>query len=96
MVDWLRDDKPLRKFPESKVLSYYLYDHIKNKESYPDIEITMEDIEKETGYTAPTIRKTYREFNKAGYRDLILKHYAPVEKAKRYERTSAVTRHSTQ
>lgn len=80
MIDWLRDDNPLRKFPESKVLSYYLYDHIKNRADYPDTEITMQDIERETGYTAPSIRKAYREFNKAGYRELILKHYGAERK----------------
>ena len=54
-------------------MGFYLYDHIKHPDDRPDsIPLTMEWIENEVGFTAPTIRKHYRELFNAGYRSEIL------------------------
>lgn len=82
LIEWFDDDNPLRKIPPAKLLAFYLYDHVKHKEYYGHNNITMGEIEKETGYTAPTIRKFHREFEKAGYREMILKHCEPEIKGK--------------
>lgn len=79
---WLNNDHPLKKLPYNKLLAFYLFDHIRNKELYPNTTVSMQFIEEESGYTAPTIRRIYRELNDAGYRDLILSHFGePQTKA---------------
>ena len=76
LQEWLISDSPLKKLPPAKLLGYYLYDHIKHPEEYPEEEpIKMADIVREAGYTEKTIRKHYRELTNAGYRDLILEHF---------------------
>lgn len=95
LLDWLQDDNPLRKFPESKILSFYLYDQMKRPELYPESTITMRQIEEETGYTPPTIRKTYRDFDRAGYRDIILSRYLQTginDKTRQRKKTAVSSR----
>lgn len=75
LLDWLNRDDPVKKLPYKKVLAFYMYDHIRNQVQYPGIEMTMKQIEMETGYTAPSIRKIYKDLNGAGYRDLILEYF---------------------
>lgn len=75
LLEWVDGDSPLKKLPYNKLLAFYLYDHIRTKDQYPGTEITMEYIERETGYTAPTIRKIYNNLNTAGYREMILKFF---------------------
>lgn len=75
LLEWLDDDNVLRKLPYNKLLAFYLYDHIREKESYPNVNMTMAYIEKETSYTAPTIRKFYRDLKQAGYREKILRFF---------------------
>ena len=95
LLDWLQDDNPLRKFPESKILSFYLYDQLKRPELYPGTTLTMRQIEEETGYTAPTIRKTYRELERTGYRAMILSHYlrtGTTQKSRQRRKTTVSSR----
>lgn len=80
LVEWLHSEHPLKKLPYNKLLAFYLYDIMKHPELYPDERVTMAQIEEETEYTAPTVRKLYRELNDAGYRDLIVKHFSPTQK----------------
>ena len=75
LEEWLLSDTPLSKLPYSKVLAFYLLDHQRHPEEYPEETVTMREIEEETGYSAPTIRKIYRELDAAGYREIILKHF---------------------
>ncbi len=72
LLEWFDDDNVLKKLPYNKLLAFYLYDHIREKESYPNVNMTMAYIEKETSYTAPTIRKFYKDLKQAGYREKIL------------------------
>lgn len=83
LLVWFDSDNPLRKLLPRKRLAFYLYDHIRRKEEYPDTTVTMAYIEKETGYTAPSIRKNYRNLCDAGYREQILRYYGePTKKEK--------------
>ena len=75
LLEWFEDESVLKKLPYNKLLAYYLYDHIRNGDKYPDVQITMHFIEKETGYTAPTIRKFYKDLNQAGYHEKILRYF---------------------
>lgn len=79
LLEWFNDDGVLRKLPYNKLLAYYLYDHIRNKEQYPGVNITMDYIENETGYTAPTIRKFYKDLAAAGYHEKILRYFGEPE-----------------
>ena len=79
LLEWFEDESALKKLPYNKLLAYYMYDHIRNKERYPEVEITMALIEKETGYTAPTIRKLYKDLNQAGYHEKILRYFGEPE-----------------
>lgn len=83
LLEWFDGNNPLKKIPYNKRLAFYLYDHIRRHEEYPDIHITMEQIMHETGYTAPSIRKFYRDLNAAGYREKILRFFGePTEEEK--------------
>lgn len=83
LQEWLEDKSALRKIPYNKLLAFYLYDHIRNKENYPDTKITMKFIEEETGYTAPSIRKIYRDLNASGYSLKILRYFGePIDMKK--------------
>ncbi len=75
LVEWLVGENPLSKIPFNKLYSFFLFDQFRHKEEYPGTKITIAEIEDETGYTAPTIRKNYRELVNAGYRDLILTYF---------------------
>ncbi len=75
LEQWLIGDNPLKKIPYNKLLAYYLFDKLKNKSEEANVNITIKDIETETGYTAPTIRKNYRDLTAAGYKSLILEHF---------------------
>lgn len=81
LQEWLADDNPLKKQPYNKLMAFYLFDHIRHPDEYPSEQISMSDIVNETGYTAPTIRKNYRDFVTNGYRDLILEHFRKAESA---------------
>lgn len=85
LEQWLHDEHPLNKFPYNKLLAFYLYDMTKHPDKYPDAGVTMAQIEEETEYTAPTVRKLYRELYNAGYRDLILRHFEVLQSKKRSE-----------
>lgn len=78
MVEWLSGDNPLKKYSNKKLLAFYLRDQIVNPADHPNSNITMKDIEEETGYSDTTIRRNYLELNNAGYRDLILDHFGRV------------------
>lgn len=66
----------LQKIPYNRRLAFYLYDHIRNKEQYPDTNITMDYILKETGYkSAKSIRTLYHNLDQAGYRESILSYF---------------------
>ena len=88
LQEWLIGDNPLNKLPYYKLLGYYLYDHIKNKEMYHSSDITMQQIIEETGYTEQTIRKHYRELTNAGYRDLILSYFNDSLKTNKSTKTT--------
>ena len=76
LEDFLHGSNPLGKQRYEKLLGFYLYDHIKHPDDHPDsIPLTMEWIENEVGFTAPTIRKHYRELFNAGYRSEILDYF---------------------
>lgn len=75
LEEWMEDKTALKKISYSRLLAFYLYDHVKHPELYPNIHITMAHIEKETEYTAPTIRKIYLELCNAGYREKILYYF---------------------
>lgn len=83
LEEWLIDDNPLNKFPHSKLLAFYMYDCKKQSKEYQGKNISMRDIVDETGYTEKTIRKYYREFVNAGYRDLILSYFEKITKTKK-------------
>lgn len=85
LEEWLIGDNPLSKFAYSKLLGFYMYDCLKNGEDFQGKSLVMRDIEDETGYTDRTIRKHYREFNDAGYRDLILSYFNKNVKKKEQE-----------
>ncbi len=78
LQEWLHSDHPLSKLPYNKILAFYLFYQFKNKDVASNTDITLNDIEDETGYTAPTIRKIYRDLKAAGYKDLILAHFKNV------------------
>lgn len=66
----------LQKIPYNRRLAFYLYDHIRCKDQYPDTNITMEHILKESGYkSAKSIRTLYHNLNQAGYREAILSYF---------------------
>ena len=75
LLEWFEDDNALKKIPYNKLLAFYLYDHMRNPEKYPGVKMTMGYIQEETSYTGPSIRKIYREFLNAGYREKILKYF---------------------
>jgi len=85
LEEWLIGDNPLSKFAYSKLLGFYMYDCFKNGEDYHGKKLTVRDIVEETGYTDRTIRKHYREFNDAGYRELILSYFDKTSKSKKQE-----------
>lgn len=93
LLEWFEDKNVLNgKLPYNKLLAFYLYDHIRNKAQYlasgSDVKITMEYIEKETGYSAPTIRKFYKDLMVAGYREKILRYFGePDETEKQSKKT---------
>ncbi len=88
LQEWLIGDNPLSKHPYNKIMSYYLYHQLKNKSDYPDFDMNLDDISNETGYTAPTIRKTYRDFKAAGYHNLIIEHFETlIPKASKVSKT---------
>lgn len=86
LVEWLHSEHPLKKLPHNKLLAFYMMDIMKHPDMYPDEKITMAQIEEETQYTAPTIRKIYRELTDAGYRDLIIQYFSPSKKKKEAEK----------
>ncbi len=86
LVEWLHSEHPLKKLPHNKLLAFYLMDIMKHPDAYPDEKVAMAQIQEETQYTAPTIRKIYRELNDAGYRDLIVQHFSPSKKKKALEK----------
>lgn len=82
LEQWFAGDHPLKKLEYRKLLAFYLYDHIRNKGDYPGIEITMQYIEKETGYSSKHIRASYQNLLNAGYRDMILTYFGEVVESK--------------
>lgn len=89
LLEWLDDSNILKKLPYNKLLAYYLYDHIRNKEEYSETNISLQYICQETGYTAPTIRKNHKDLTKAGYREKILDYFGEPKKRKRTKQGSA-------
>lgn len=83
----------LRKLPYNKLLAFYLYDHIREKAKYPDSDITMDYIVYKCGYSAPTVRSSYRNLCDAGYRESILHFFGEPtdtdEKANKKKPTKA-------
>lgn len=84
--EWLNSDNPLSKISPRKRLAFYLYHQLKTKD---DTKLTMQEIEHETGYTAPTIRKNYRELRDAGYTDLIITHFSGPRKIEKEKKEKA-------
>ena len=85
LEEWLIGDNPLSKFAYSKLLGFYMYDCFKNEKDFRGEKVTIQGIEEETGYTDRTIRKHYREFNNAGYRELIISYFEKTSKSKKQE-----------
>lgn len=75
LLEWLEDDNSLKKLPYNKILAFYLYDHIRKPEEYPDTKVSIDYICKETSYSASYIRKSYRDLCDAGYRTQILQYF---------------------
>lgn len=92
LTEWFSGDHPLRKLPDRKLLAFYLYDQMRNKDQYPDSEMTMDTIVRKTGYTPPTIRSSYANLLKAGYRNMILYSFGVVPPDKKKDRQSAKPR----
>lgn len=85
LEEWFESSGALRKLPYNKLLAFYLYDQIRNKDDYPcdTTAITMDYITSVTSYVPTTIRRSYRELEKAGYRKRILEYFGePTEKKK--------------
>lgn len=96
LLEWIDGDNPVKKLPYSKRLAFYLYDHIRNPQDYPDVNITMEHVMKETGFSAPTIRKNYRDLLEAGYRDKLRQYFGePSKREKEIEQQKAAQRKKT-
>lgn len=86
LLEWFQDENVLKgKLPYNKLLAFYLYDHIRNEEQYStsgsEVKLTMEYIERETGYSAPTIRKFYKDLLAAGYREKILRYFGEPDQS---------------
>lgn len=90
LMEWIDGPNPLKKLPYNKLLAFYLYDHIRRPEAYPGVNISMERIMSETGYTAPTIRRNYKTLIQAGYQENILRYFGePVQKEKGSNKTKS-------
>lgn len=83
LLQWFNGDHPLKKLPYNDLLSFYLYDHVRNKANYPDnIPPTMAFIERATGYSSRKIRTVYRNLLNAGYKELILTYFGEAVEGK--------------
>ncbi len=82
LEQWFAGDHPLKKLPYNRLLAFYLYDHIRNKESYPGTDMTMRYVEQACGYSDKHIRSSYQNLLNAGYRDLILSYFGEVVASK--------------
>lgn len=84
LEEWFESNGVLRRLPYNKLLAFYLYDHMRHKEDYPNLDgITMDYIERATGYVRTTIRRSYAELDKAGYRQKILSYFGEPPQVKK-------------
>jgi len=83
LEEWFSGDHPLKKLQYTQLWAFYLYDRIRNKEDYLDIEpVTMKYIMEATNYSSARIRQNYQNLLNAGYRSLILAYFGEILESK--------------
>lgn len=80
-VQWLNSENPLKNIHYRQLVAYKMYaeykDQIKENDADP---ILVKDICNETGYSAQSIRRIYKDLNASGYDEVIRQYFGENEK----------------
>ncbi len=77
LIQWSREDNPLRRFPDNKLLACYLYKQRKTaiEQGREKTAISLDEIAYRTGYAKDTVRRIYKNLHSAGLDVLVDKHF---------------------